>query len=37
MNFRDMANSPEHKRKFEAVLYLAAQRGDADLVAERSV
>jgi hypothetical protein len=35
MNFRDMAGDPKHKRRFEALLYLAAQRGDADLVAER--
>src|SRR5688500_20102531 len=31
----DMARDPRHKRRFEALLYLAAQRGDADLVAER--
>jgi len=34
-DFRDMARDPKHKRRFEALLYLAAQRGDADLVAER--
>jgi hypothetical protein len=31
----DMARDPEHRRTFEKLLYLAAQRGDADLVAER--
>ena len=30
-----MARDPEHRRTFEKLLYLAAQRGDADLVAER--
>lgn len=30
-----MARDPEHQRGFEKLLYLAAQRGDADLVAER--
>jgi len=34
-DFRDMARDPEHRRNFEKLLYLAAQRGDADLVAER--
>ena len=34
-DFRDMARSPEHRRRFEKLLHLAAQRGDADLVAER--
>jgi hypothetical protein len=34
-DFRDMARDPKHKRGFEKLLYLAAQRGDADLVAER--
>lgn len=33
--FRRMARDPEHRRHFEKLLYLAAQRGDADLVAER--
>jgi hypothetical protein len=30
-----MARDPEHRRNFEKLLWLAAQRGDADLVAER--
>jgi hypothetical protein len=34
-DFRDIARDPEHRRRFEKLLYLAAQRGDADLVAER--
>ena len=34
-DFREMARDPEHRRTFEKLLYLAAQRGDADLVAER--
>jgi hypothetical protein len=34
-HFRNMARDPEHRRRFEKLLYLAAQRGDADLVAER--
>jgi hypothetical protein len=34
-DFRDMARDPKHRRNFEKLLYLAAQRGDADLVAER--
>jgi len=34
-DFRSMARDPEHRRQFEKLLYLAAQRGDADLVAER--
>ena len=34
-DFRDMARDPKHRRRFEKHLYLAAQRGDADLVAER--
>ena len=33
--FRDMAKSPQHRRRFERLLLLAAERGDADLVAER--
>src|SRR5438874_4390569 len=33
--FRSMARDPKHRRRFEKLLYLAAQRGDADLVAER--
>jgi len=32
---RNLAQSPEHRRRFEKMLYLAAQRGDADLVTER--
>ncbi|AMV23533.1 Ankyrin repeats (3 copies) [Gemmata sp. SH-PL17] len=34
-DFRAMARNPEFRRKFEKLLYLAALRGDADLVAER--
>jgi ankyrin repeat protein len=34
-DFHDMARDPKHRRRFEKLLYLAAQRGDADLVAER--
>src|SRR5207244_5727777 len=34
-DFRDMARDPAHRRSFEKLLFLAAQRGDADLVAER--
>ena len=34
-DFRDMARDPEHRRGFEKLLFLAALRGDADLVAER--
>lgn len=34
-DFRRMVNDPDHRRGFEKILYLAAQRGDADLVAER--
>jgi hypothetical protein len=34
-DFRKMAKDPEHRRSFEKLLYLAAKRGDADLVAER--
>jgi hypothetical protein len=34
-DFREMARDPAHRRAFEKLLYLAAQRGDADLVAER--
>jgi hypothetical protein len=34
-DFRSMARDPEHRRGFEKLLYLAARRGDADLVAER--
>lgn len=30
-----MANDPRHQRRFEKLLLLAAQRGDADLVTER--
>ncbi|QJW96943.1 hypothetical protein [Frigoriglobus tundricola] len=33
-DFRNMARDPAHRRAFEKMLYLAAQRGDADLVAE---
>jgi hypothetical protein len=34
-DFRSMAGDPAHRRNFEKLLYLAARRGDADLVAER--
>jgi hypothetical protein len=34
-DFRDMARDPKHRRQFEKLLYLAALRGDADLVAGR--
>jgi hypothetical protein len=34
-DFRDMAQDPQHRRRFEKLLYLAAQRGEVDLVAER--
>lgn len=34
-DFRSMARDPKHRRTFEKLLLLAAQRGDADLVAER--
>jgi hypothetical protein len=34
-DFLSMARDPEHRRSFEKLLYLAAKRGDADLVAER--
>ena len=34
-DFRSMARDPEHRRNFEKLLFLAAKRGDADLVAER--
>ena len=34
-DFLNMAQDPEHRRGFEKLLYLAARRGDADLVAER--
>jgi hypothetical protein len=34
-DFRGMARDPKHRRNFEKLLYLAAKRGDADLVAER--
>jgi hypothetical protein len=34
-DFRDLARDPKHRRRFEKLLLLACQRGDADLVAER--
>jgi hypothetical protein len=34
-DFRSMAQDPKHRRSFEKLPYLAAQHGDADLVAER--
>jgi hypothetical protein len=33
-DFRELARDPKHRRRFEKLLYLAALRGDADLVAE---
>jgi hypothetical protein len=35
MSFSDLVHDPKHRRRFEKLLYLAAKRGDADLVAER--
>jgi hypothetical protein len=35
VDFRQMARDPDHRRSFEKLLHLAAQRGDADLVTER--
>jgi hypothetical protein len=35
VDFRDLIHDPAHRRKFERLLFLAARRGDADLVAER--
>jgi len=32
---RELAQSPEHRRRFEKLLLLAAERGDADQVEER--
>jgi hypothetical protein len=34
-SMEEFAKDPQHRRQFEKLLYLAAQRGDADLVAER--
>src|SRR5687768_6437969 len=34
-DFREMARDSKFRRQFEKLLYLAAKRGDADLVAER--
>jgi hypothetical protein len=34
-DFSDLARDPRHRRSFEKLLFLAAKRGDADLVAER--
>jgi hypothetical protein len=34
-DFRKLVQDPEHKRQFERLLFLAAKRGGADLVAER--
>jgi ankyrin repeat protein len=34
-DFRSMARDPKHRRRFEKLLHLAAQRGDADVVEER--
>ena len=34
-SMREFAQDPELRRQFERLLYLAAKRGDADLVAER--
>jgi hypothetical protein len=34
-DMRSLARDPKHRRRFEHLLYLAAERGDADLVEER--
>jgi hypothetical protein len=34
-DFRELARDPKHRRRFEKLLRLAVQRGDADQVAER--
>ena len=34
-DFRDLVHQPQHKRRFEKLLRLAAKRGDSELVAER--
>ena len=34
-DFRNLTRDPKHRRGFEKMLFLAAQRGDADIVAER--
>lgn len=34
-DFRDLARDPKHCRGFEKLVYIATQRGDADIVAER--
>jgi len=34
-DFREMARDPKHRRGFEKLLYLAAKRGDDDIVVER--
>ncbi len=34
-DFLELARSPEHRLRFERLLYLASERGDADLVGER--
>ena len=34
-DFREMARDPKHRRTFEKLLWLAAKKGDADVVAER--
>jgi hypothetical protein len=35
MSFLDLVHDPNHRRSFEKLLYLAAKRGDADIVEER--
>jgi hypothetical protein len=35
MDFHEMARDPKHRRGFEKLLYLAAQRGDVDQVVDR--
>jgi hypothetical protein len=35
MDFSELANNPEHRRGLERLLFQAAKRGDAELVAER--
>jgi len=34
-DFQEFARDPKRRRRFERMLFLAAERGDADLVAER--
>jgi hypothetical protein len=36
MSFLDLVHDPYHRRSFEKLLYLAAKRGYADIVEQRS-